>query len=140
MTLKYGDNIKYREENINENCYKQIEKTLGISGAWFVSELDILDQEELHFNAIILDREKNLTFDTNEDWKQCLHGKLEEERSLTYDGEIAPIIYFGVPGTGKTFSCQNEVLQNYHPKDKFFVTFHQSFSYEEFQLNILLFH
>ena len=132
MTLKYGDNIKYREENINENCYKQIEKTLGISGAWFVSELDILDQEELHFNAIILDREKNLTFDTNEDWKQCLHGKLEEERSLTYDGEIAPIIYFGVPGTGKTFSCQNEVLQKYHPKDKFFVTFHQSFSYEEF--------
>ena len=42
-------------------------------------------------------------------------------------------IYYGVPGTGKTFTIQNEYINNAQRKaNTFSVTFHQAFSYEEF--------
>lgn len=41
------------------------------------------------------------------------------------------IIYYGPPGTGKTYALQNELKENYKQRYRF-VTFHQSYGYEEF--------
>ena len=43
-------------------------------------------------------------------------------------------IFFGPPGTGKTFKLRNDLLNKYKGKNKrhVFTTFHQAFSYEDF--------
>lgn len=45
---------------------------------------------------------------------------------------LSPLILYGPPGTGKTYYCQRQILEKFADENKFFVTFHQSFSYEEF--------
>ena len=49
-----------------------------------------------------------------------------------YLGDITPIIYYGAPGTGKTWYVQEEIYSKYHEANRIFTTFHQSYSYEEF--------
>ena len=50
----------------------------------------------------------------------------------SYDGEIAPVIYYGAPGTGKTRHVQVDIFSKYLEANRIFTTFHQSYSYEEF--------
>ena len=49
-----------------------------------------------------------------------------------YVGDLHPEILYGPPGTGKTFKMQKEYLDKFEDENSFSVTFHQSFSYEEF--------
>lgn len=46
--------------------------------------------------------------------------------------DINPIILYGPPGTGKTHSLQDNYMKHFTEEDRWFTTFHQSFSYEEF--------
>lgn len=46
--------------------------------------------------------------------------------------EASNVILFGPPGTGKTYALQQEYLPRYRDGGYHFVTFHQSFSYEDF--------
>ena len=47
--------------------------------------------------------------------------------------DLSNIIYYGVPGTGKTYRIQQEYINNEQKKENTITTtFHQSFSYEEF--------
>ena len=50
--------------------------------------------------------------------------------------DLTPIILYGPPGTGKTFTLQNQYFNRYGAQDRFFVTFHQSYSYEDFIIGI----
>lgn len=55
---------------------------------------------------------------------------------MTPNIRLKPVnrIYFGPPGTGKTFKLQDELLTKYKGEKKryVFTTFHQAFSYEDF--------
>ena len=56
---------------------------------------------------------------------------LNEEPKMKED--LSNVIYYGVPGTGKTFRIQHEYINNEQKKENTITTtFHQSFSYEEF--------
>ncbi len=47
--------------------------------------------------------------------------------------DLSNIIYYGVPGTGKTYKIQQDYINNEQKKENTITTtFHQSFSYEEF--------
>lgn len=50
--------------------------------------------------------------------------------------DLTPIILYGPPGTGKTFTLQQQYYNQYKDPDRFFVTFHQSYSYEDFVIGI----
>ena len=41
-------------------------------------------------------------------------------------------IFYGAPGTGKTYKMQHDFIDNFDTENCFVTTFHQSFSYEEF--------
>ena len=50
--------------------------------------------------------------------------------------DLSPVILYGPPGTGKTFTLQTQYYRSQEFKKKFFVTFHQSYSYEDFVIGI----
>lgn len=55
--LKYNPRMTYLGEALNEDCFSKIEDTLGIShtASWFINDINVKNQDELHFNAYILD-------------------------------------------------------------------------------------
>ncbi len=55
-TIKYNPRMTYRGEAINDDCYHKIVETMGWSdeAAWFVHEINIKNQDELHFSAYLL--------------------------------------------------------------------------------------
>lgn len=55
-TIKYNPRMTYKGEEINNDCYLKMAFTLGLNeeSAWFVNELDIKNQDELHFYAYVL--------------------------------------------------------------------------------------
>lgn len=50
--------------------------------------------------------------------------------------DLTPVILYGPPGTGKTYALQHQYLDLFDNKDRYFVTFHQSYSYEDFVIGI----
>lgn len=50
--------------------------------------------------------------------------------------DLTPVILYGPPGTGKTFSLQQQYYNCFKDPNRFFVTFHQSYSYEDFVIGI----
>jgi hypothetical protein len=69
---------------------------------------------------------------TKFDLKNYYPGNVKSERISTNDATPLNIIYYGPPGTGKTRKIQNLFLEGKSEEEKEFVTFHQSYSYEEF--------
>lgn len=113
-TLKYNPRMTYRNISINEDCYQKMEDALGIShnAAWFVDEINIKHQDELHFTAFILDKNKPLIFHDSSDRKK----RFEEVRKTICSPEINTfyrpyitaikskpfLLLAGISGTGKS--------------------------------------
>lgn len=75
-TLKYNPRMTLDGVNYNSSCSQRIASTLGVSvnGAWFVSEIRMVNQDELHFTAHILNKNFPIEFEDTNDWV----GQLEE--------------------------------------------------------------
>lgn len=108
-TLKYNPRMTYKEEAINEDCYKKMAEALGLNqeSAWFVHEINIKNQDELHFTAFILD-ENTKYYNTNNERREDFISKLpKEKKPYTYYPQneecVLQKIYFGTPGSGKSF-------------------------------------
>ena len=73
-TLKYSPNITYKDEHINEDCFKKIANTLGISedGSWMVHSISTKNQDELHFEVVIADFNNAIIFNNTEERKKFL--------------------------------------------------------------------
>ncbi len=73
-TLKYSPKITYMDQKINEDCIKKIILNLGLKdeSAWFVYSIYTKNQDELHFDAIIADSDKSLTFNSTEERKNYI--------------------------------------------------------------------
>ena len=76
-TIKYNPRMTYRGEFINEDCYKKMAFTMGLqeNAAWFVYELFIVNQDELHFTAFKLDEEPK-SYRNNDERRNAFLSKL----------------------------------------------------------------
>ena len=113
-TIKYNPRMTYCNELINEDCYKKMVSTLGFpeDAAWFVHEILIKNQDELHFTAYVLGQEPQ-SYSSNDERRNAFLSKLPKEGKL--DNYISPQsnnplqqIYFGTPGSGKSFIIKKE--------------------------------
>lgn len=79
-TIKYNPRMTYRGEYINEDCYKKMVLTMGLpkDAAWFVYEIYIVNQDELHFTAFELGEEPK-TYRNNDERKNAFLSRLPKD-------------------------------------------------------------
>lgn len=215
LLVSYPKYAKLDGQPINQNTIDAMTSALGCtsSGCWFVHDISIRNQDELHFSAIVVDKENPKVYNgksTNrsDEWNSLVHTKREytlkelgailkdmyenaepgkqvamiyifvfkygehlvdkykssevvsaAELSSSYYAEVDKAyniyryagkkrillpgqkatretslqkIYFGSPGTGKSFKIKNEVLSGVHDDFIFRTTFHPDTDYASF--------
>lgn len=102
---------------------------------------DLTDYYKIEFNDNVLDSEGDyyITFGEKITFLDLKKGELKiiktDDSILSnycLDKSVSPIILYGPPGTGKTFKMQRDYISKFKKVNRWEVTFHQSFSYEEF--------
>lgn len=78
-TLKYNPRMTLDGIAYNDQCFKAMAHKLNVSnnGSWFVSEINIENQDELHFTAHVLDAKNKTSFLNSEDRSKQLQAKLQ---------------------------------------------------------------
>lgn len=73
-TIKYNPKMTYHGRRINEDCFHKMAEALGVNsnGAWFVSEINVVNQDELHFTAHVVDVDKPLKYKNLQERKDAL--------------------------------------------------------------------
>jgi hypothetical protein len=121
-TIKYNPRMTYCGEYINEDCYRKMASTIGLSedAAWFVYEIYIENQDELHFTAFELGQEPQ-TYKNNDERKNAFISKLPKGTKYSHRISQEPIDFLstyrpyitaikskpflllaGISGTGKS--------------------------------------
>lgn len=129
--LKYNNGITYNGDAINENCYRRMAETLGLTdkSAWFVSAFDVKNQDELHFVAYIGDKDKSLDFASIAERKEFCASLAGMEKETNGFNKI----YYGCPGCGKSFLVKKTLKEKGVKDDNIFrVTFHPEYSNYDF--------
>lgn len=141
-TLKYNPRITLDNINYNSRCYDLIANKIGVksTGSWFISELNVKNQDELHFTAHVLDENFTYTFSDSDDRKKTLVSKIrayaesKQKNNLKRFAENCIFeyppqqIYFGAPGTGKS----HEIKWAIKTYKSFRITFHPDTDYSSF--------
>lgn len=134
--IKYNPHMTYKGSELNQECYNKMASTLSLppDAAWFVYELNILNQDELHFTAYTLGMSSKL-YDSNTARKNDFISKLPKDKVartsyLVQSNKILQQIFYGAPGTGKS----NTIKRNVDDQGKtcFRTTFHPDSDYSTF--------
>lgn len=117
----------------NEESYQAISKHLGCGdiyngGCWFVDDISVIDQDELHFSCIVVDKDHSKTYNSSQqrssEWSLLSNdNEFPVTRPLFYDDSNLSLqkIFYGAPGTGKSFTIDdivdddNSVRTTFHP-------------------------
>ena len=88
-TIKYNPRMTYRGEFINEDCYQKMASTMGLpkDAAWFVYEIYIVNQDELHFTAFELGDEPQ-TYRNNDERKNAFISRLPKDGKRSFGNNI----------------------------------------------------
>lgn len=151
-TLKYNRRMTYDGVAYNEDCINKIPSALGISSdaSWFVSEIQFVEQEKLNFIVHVFDNSSPVDFrDSNErknrmlellpnDEKARKEYTLQSSLGIEKEQNERQIIFYGAPGTGKSFSVKKrtgEIEENGEEVERdnvFRTTFHPDTDYASF--------
>ena len=116
-----------------------MEQAIGLTekSAWFVHEIRICNQDELHFFAYELG-DKPIDYASNDERKNAFLSKLPKDGTRKLFEGINPPhlplqqIYYGAPGTGKSHEIE-ELTQEAEKKGRVFrTTFHPDSDYSTF--------
>ena len=142
MTLKYSPKMEYLGEPINANGYRLIASKLGVDfdkAAWFVDRLDTKNQDELHLTAYVGSSDE-LKFKGTDERKAFYLEKIKElgpktRRLETSESSLSSVsslqvIYYGAPGTGKSYKIKN--LEKGQGTKPVRTTFHPDSDYATF--------
>jgi hypothetical protein len=129
----------------NDQFIKKACEKLGISekGCWFIYEMDIVNQDELHFKACIVKASKSVEYTNSQSrsdaWSKLIAtetksaSKQETYSSFVSESELAKYglqcIFYGSPGTGKSHLVDKLVGQGENVTR---VTFHPDSDYASF--------
>lgn len=81
LIISYPPYVTYDNKKVDNNkTIKEFENKLGVNnGSWFVYDISVLNQDELHFSAIVVDPNKSMTYKSSKDrgeiWKDLIDEK-----------------------------------------------------------------
>lgn len=133
LHICYAKYLTYKGHS-NKETLNDIAKVLkcGDDACWFVSDISIKNQSELHFTAIVVNAEESVSYADSKtrkkEWEILL-----KQRINTTDPKVnthEQIIYFGAPGTGKSHKI--EARPDINEEDRIRTTFHPDTDYSSF--------
>jgi hypothetical protein len=140
LIISYPPYVTYDDKKVDNNkTIKEFENKLGVSnGSWFVYDISVLNQDELHFSAIVVDSNKSMTYKSSKErgeiWKDLIDEKepSNKNKHFTFDSNDKPIqlIIYGAPGTGKSHKVKEIVAGKEERTER--VTFHPEYDYNAF--------
>lgn len=116
----------------NEQSYQTISNFLGCGniyngGCWFVDDISVIAQDELHFSCIVVNQTRKMSYRTSQirsaEWQSLVPEEHlnDKEKGFSKPIETFQLIYYGAPGTGKSFTIDqvtdenNSVRTTFHP-------------------------
>lgn len=152
LRLKYGPSNTYDEnegqKTKNEDFFHMVTKQLQLAddACWFVYDISIKTQDTLVLNAVIVNGSGKIEYSDNaqlkNEWAELLRKKTGIVVSVNEQDPFMEFaknrIFFGAPGTGKSFEMNQErkkLLNDPEDIDKTDyerVTFHPNYSYANF--------
>lgn len=143
-TLKYNPRITLDGDNFNSHCFDLIASKIGVSptGSWFISEINVRNQDELHFTAHILDANHTYSFADSTDRSTTLASKIMAYAESHHHNDLKRFadwigdrtlqrIYYGCPGSGKSYKVK-EITEKVDENFVFRTTFHPDTDYASF--------
>jgi len=142
-SLKYSDKISYQngsESYSNAIFIKKVREKLNLAdeACWFAYNIDVDNQDTLHISIAIADKTGSVEYRNSEDrkykWNQLIAKEERGGKGRGFTPEDAPknkqTIYFGTPGSGKSFKVKGIVSEN--SDYSFRTTFHPDSDYSTF--------
>lgn len=138
LIISYPLYATYKNEDIfvsNEDTIGEMFNVLGCkpSGCWFAYDISVVNQDELHFSCIIVDKEHDVIYkgkssERSEIWKTLIKEDEEKKGEQLLSHQI---IFYGAPGTGKSFKIKKQ-LEGVAKENIFRTTFHPDSDYSTF--------
>ncbi len=135
LLISYAPYITYNGVS-NQECINLMQNALGCTpqGCWFVYDISIKNQSELHFYAVVVNSTSQMIYSSIKS-----RNRSEEWKSLIPDGNAGnkgeyktpvglQMIFYGAPGTGKSHTIQERTEH----EDVIRTTFHPDTDYSTF--------
>ena len=135
LQLCYSPHIVYNGYK-NSDTLTLIQQMLGVTteGCWFVHDISIKNQDELHFAAVVVDSHNPTIYKgTSQERSNYWRTLIPNSNILSSYSSNFPLqqIFYGAPGTGKSHKVNKEI-QNTPNALVFRTTFHPDSDYSTF--------
>lgn len=139
LRLKYGPSNTYTANGAvysNQGFFDRARRQLGLAAnaCWFVADISVTNQDELHLKTIIVDANNSVQYANNATliaaWKAALD-EVNAQEAAEHPLKIGDnIILYGVPGCGKS----HEIKESYCDEQCYMerVVFHPDYTYADF--------
>lgn len=151
IRIKYGPNNSYTDGEYsfsNQDFFNAVRKQFSLSdnACWFVYDISIMNQDELILKSVFVDKSNQITYknssEMHDKWNKLIPVNCEFTIQ-TSANKTLQILYFGAPGTGKSYGV-DRLISKFYPniniKDNPFVfrtTVYSDYSYYNFIGNIM---
>lgn len=144
LRLRYSKHNTYTDNGsvyTNEAFYKKVCKSLGLAdnACWCIYDISVENQDTLYMKAKIINKDGPEKYADEAELKAAW--KTNPALTIPVSGICTGenIIFYGVPGCGKSYHIENEVLLNLKVKEenKIRTTFYQDYSNTDFVGQIL---
>ena len=117
LIISYPPYATVDEVAVNDMAIKEMASALGCTenGCWFVHDISVVNQDELHFSAIVVNPEHAMVYkgrarDRSRSWADMVSEKESDETpDVSDDSNSVPTIqkiFYGCPGTGKSYKVK----------------------------------
>lgn len=153
LRLKYGPSNTYCKENVNfdnQDFFNKVKSQLNLAenACWFINEIKVINQDELHLTAIIVNSKQEVEYLDSKELHTAWNNLMPNTDSgIIEQNEGYNKIFYGIPGCGKSYMIdamlnhkqgfedeakRNKILTKADASDVIRTTFYLDYSNSDF--------